>query len=62
VEPDASKTADGIVVSFNSRDGWLRRAALRKGWVENVGMNSQLWTVKWEFSDQPDTYKTLKPN
>lgn len=25
-------------------------------------MTSQLWTVKWEFSDQPDTYKSLKPN
>ena len=42
MEPDAevAKITDGIVVSFNSRDGWLRRAALRKGWVENVSMTS----------------------
>jgi len=53
---------DKIVLSFNSRDTYIKRAAQRKGWIENIAHGSYLYNVKWEYSDSQDTYKMMKPN
>jgi len=40
-----------IVFSFNQKDHYFKRAALRKGWVENTSQASFVFTVKWDYSD-----------
>ena len=48
---------------FKSRDGFIKRAGLSKGWIDNTVTGSFLWNVKWEATDSnPDTYKLMKAN
>ena len=40
-----------IVFIFNQKDTYIKRAALRKGWVENSSYSSTMFTVKWDAND-----------
>lgn len=53
---------DKIVFILNSRDPYLRRAALKKGWFENPIVNSQFFDLKWDYNDNQPEYNTMRPN
>ena len=42
---------DKIVFLFNSRDLFLKRTAIKRGWFENPIMNSHFFDVKWDYND-----------
>ena len=43
---------DTLVYVLNTRDGYIRRAAERRGWVENPVSNSVIFDVKFEYLDK----------
>lgn len=42
---------DKIVFVINSRDNYIKRAALKRGWYENPIPNSYFFDVKWDYND-----------
>ena len=42
---------DKIVFILNSRDNYIKRAALKRGWFENPIPNSQFFDIKWDYID-----------
>lgn len=38
----------------------MKRAFLRKGWVESTAQYSQTCSVKWEYSDISTSVKTMR--
>eukprot|EP00347_Sterkiella_histriomuscorum_P009991 403339101 len=53
---------DKIVFLFNSRDLFLKRTAIKRGWFENPIMNSHFFDVKWDYIDNQGEFNNLKPN
>ena len=52
-----------MIFSWHSRDHYMKRMALSKGWVENINTQSAMWNVKWEALDSnQDTYKVMRAN
>ena len=52
-----------IVFSFRSKDAFMKRAMLAKGWVASSGHANHLFNVKWEYSDaNQDIYTNLSNN
>ena len=51
-----------IIFQFNQKDTYVKRAALRKGWVENSSYNNNMFHVKWDASDshKSDIYTQMK--
>jgi len=42
---------DRIVFILNSGDNFIRRAALKRSWVENPVSASQIFDMKWDCFD-----------
>lgn len=42
---------DKIIFILNSRDNYLQRAALKRGWFENPVPNSLFFDLKWDYTD-----------
>lgn len=42
---------DKIVFIINSRDLYIKRAALKRGWFENPVANSYFFDIKWDYND-----------
>lgn len=42
---------DTIVFQINSRDHYIRRAALKRGWHENPILNSCFFDFKYDYYD-----------
>lgn len=53
---------DKIVFIINSRDTYVKRAALQRGWLENPISNSVFFDLKWDYNDNPSEYSNLKPS
>lgn len=52
-----------MVFCWHSRDHYMKRMAISKGWVENINTQSAMWNVKWEALDSnQDTYKVMRAN
>jgi hypothetical protein len=53
---------DKIVFILNSRDNFIRRAALKRGWHENGLVQSTLFDIKWDYTDTQNEGSQLKPH
>jgi len=51
---------DRIVFILNTRDSYLKRAAIKRGWFENPVPNSQLFDMKWDYTDNQQEFNNLK--
>lgn len=40
-----------IVFIFNSGDEYMRRAFIRRGWIENLILQSHLYDLRWDMTD-----------
>ena len=45
---------------FNSRDFHIRRALIKRGWVENKDTHSSFFNLKYTYKDEPNDYKAYK--
>lgn len=54
------KKQNTIVFSFDSKDKFIRRAALLKGWVETESYNNHLFNVKWEYSTSNNIFSSQR--
>ena len=51
---------DTLVFSFRSGDDYIKRAFLRRGYHENSVRSSNLYDIKWEYTDGQTDYNTLR--
>ena len=49
-----------LVFSFRSGDDYIKRAFLRRGYHENSVKSSNLYDIKWEYTDAQTDYNTLR--
>lgn len=42
-----------IVFNFNTNDEYIKRAFIRRGWVENSIFNSSFFDIKWNLNEHP---------
>lgn len=52
---------DKIVFILNSRDLYIKRAALKRGWIENPIASSQFYDIKWDYIDNQVEYNNMLP-
>ncbi len=52
--------AETLVFAFRSGDDYMRRAFLRRGYHENTVKSSNLYDIKWEYTDAHNDYNTLR--
>ncbi len=53
--------ADTLVFIFTTGDEYMRRAFLRRGWIENPVANSQLFDLRWDLNENAVPFEELRP-
>jgi len=51
---------DTIVFVLTTRDNYIRNACLRRGWVENDGVNKMIFDIRWDLNGNGMNFDELR--